>query len=279
MPAGSHWTLRYDATVDGRIQARDHAHHLRLDEFVQHVDLKRDRHGEITLGVQFYDDRERPYDENLAREVQRYQVVQREPEPERGPPRSIQQLLEDFINTPITRVRVGQAFAAPIRNRLDYVSTARRSMLVLDPPYDFRMHRQLDNARLGDAVHQPLPLSQESLHTALEDIAQISRMFADILQVPQELLQPPVPVEPLSTMADVPKWLKAGVWVKSNSKDSFAQVLEIEDNVMINGPFVRIKHWRSCSVGVPLKLFLSHWVQCEKPTEPLSRYERIIRGI
>jgi hypothetical protein len=279
MPAGAHWTLRYDATIDGRIQARDHAHHLRLDEFVQHVDLTRDRHGEITLGVQFYEDRERPYDENLTKEVQRYQVVPREPEPEPGPPRSIQQLIEDFVNTPITRVRFGQAVAAPIRNRLDYVSTARRSILVLDPPYDFRVHHPLDNALLGDAVHHPLPLSQESLHTALDDPTQVGRLFAERLQVPQQLLQSPVPVDPLPTMADVPTWLKAGVWVKSNSKDSFAQVLEIEDNVMINGPFVCIKHWRSSSVGLPLRLFLTNWTQCEKPAEPLSRYERIIKGI
>ena len=294
MPAGAHWTLRYDATVDGRVQARDHAYRLRRDEFVQQVDLTSVR-GEITLGVRFYDDREHPYDERLAREIQRYQVVPREPEPERGPPRSIQQIVEDFIYSPISRERIGQALAAPLRARLDYTATARRSLLipelprslVVDPPYASGVHRPLDNSVFGDSLMTGLAnleqfnseFSRADLHTALDNIHHMSLAFAGMLQVPQELLAPPVPVEPSVTMADVPSWLKVGVWVRSNSKDLFAQVLEIEDNILIRGPFVRIKHWRSSSAGVPLKLFLNHWVQCEKPPEPLNRYERIIRGI
>jgi len=249
--------------------------------------------GSITIGVLFYEGRERPYDEQLAREINRYQVVPREPDYEPGPPRNIQQLIEDFIRTPIRRERLGQAFAVPLRTRLDYTATARRSMLIpelphvfTDPPYAAEMHRPLDNSVFGDAISTGLAnlerlryLRLNDPHTAIDDVNQMSNLIAAGLQVPQELLSPPVPVEPVTTMADVPSWLRAGVWVRSNSKDLFAQVIETENNVLIQGPFVRIKHWRGASAGMPLRLFLRHWVQGEKPPEPLSRYERIIRGI
>lgn len=278
MPVGAHWTLSYEATVDGRIQARDHAHRLRLDEFVQHVDLTLNR-GAITLGVQFYYDRERPYDERLAREIQWYQVVPREPEPEPTPPRSFDQIINDCINSPISRVRLGQSMAAPLRNRLDYTATARRTFLaeipnvVADPPYSSGIHSPLSNDQYGDSFAQ--------------DLANLQRTIAAGLQVPEELLSGhrrdvsmgcSVRQPKTATLQDVPKWIKPGVWV--TCKDMYATIEEIFDEAVIREPLVKFKLWRRAAVAaLPLGAFLSNWVQCEKPADPTSRYERIIKGI
>lgn len=279
MPSGAHWTLSYNATIDGRILARDHAHRLLLDEFVQHVDLTRDRLGSITLGVQFYDDRGSPYDERLTREVEAYRVLPLDPDSEPNPLRSLDQVIHDSINSPILRREFGHPWANPIRRNIDYVSTARRSILVVDPPYDYGVHQPLDNAQFGDAVRSLAslrPFSREDLLTTEAQVEHMGRMIASGLQVPQELLNPPT--HPTTTMADVPEWLRVGVWVKC--KNLIAVVEEIEDSVLIRGPFVRIKFWRKLNgEGMPLRIFIKNWVQCEKPPDPLSRYERILKGI
>jgi hypothetical protein len=176
----------------------------------------------ITLGVQFYEDRDSTYDEQLARETHSYRVVPREPDPDPRPPRDIHQILEEYINTPPGRVPLGHAFANPIRRGIDYVSTARRSMILMDPPYDYGIHRPLGNNILGGAVSHisaiQTPLDRGAIRTIEDEVTEMGRLIALGLQVPEELLSRPE--IPPSTMADVPDWLRVGVWVKS--KDTFA---------------------------------------------------------
>jgi len=292
MPAGAYWTLRYEPTVDSRIQARVHAQSLRLDEFVQHVNLTNNR-GTITLGVQFYEDREQPYNEQLAREVLGYRVIPREPEPER-PIRSIRQILDEYISTPPGRVRIGHAFAAPIRNRLDYVSSARRTFLVPDlpstpnvvhdPPYSDAMHRPLGNDQIGDALshlthfEQQTPFRHEDLLSVEQEVGHMSNLIARGLQVPEELLSPPPPPPVIPA---IPNWLKPGAWARRD--DQYVEVTRIYELLTPEPPepTVHFKLWRANAPLQTLKLrdFLRFFTHCEKPKEPTSRYERIIKGI
>jgi hypothetical protein len=96
MPAGAHWILRYDSTVDGRIQARVDSDRLRQDEYVKSVRTLITLDS-CTVDVQFDDDRGGPLDRRLFEEVASRQVIETPPEPPRA---TIGDLMTESIRSP-----------------------------------------------------------------------------------------------------------------------------------------------------------------------------------
>ena len=262
MPAGALWTLRYNPNVDGRILARSDAVRLRADEFVQNVAITSTRN-ECLVAVQFRDDQDGPSDYRLRSEIESWLVL---PEPPREEPNapllSRDELISLAIGTPIQRRAVPQ-FSNPIRRNRDYTAVARRTFLVqdlpdsmsyavLNPPYDSSV---MSNDQVGDAVSN--------------NLAEMTRRVAQGLILPTDLVTG-VPQE-------VPGWLKAGVWV--TSKSEYAKVTKVEGTSGV-GVRVSLKLWRVQEVRTfLLGVFLSFWTQCEKPADPPSRYERILRNL
>lgn len=250
MPAGSHWTLRYEPTVDERI--RVDAERLRADEFVRDVTVRGSRTS-CTIEVQFADDREAPYDDRLRHEIEGYRVLPPTPPEPRALPRTREEILNEALSTPIGRRMVAQSWAQPLRRNIDYTSVARRTLLIPDfEPRDIAEVPPLSNSQFGDAVN--------------------AMMYAN-LQVPGSMLTG-VPLEVF------PEWLKLGVWIR-HSKDTFAEVVKLENaGAAVGGAHVFFKLWRIKAPVQSLCLidFRKNWVPCERPIEPLSRYKRILKG-
>ena len=124
MAAGELWILRYENRVDDRIQARVDLSLFRLDEFVHTATLSTNR-TEYILTIQFSDDRDGPHNPALKRvECRRTNLPPREEEEEP---------VREFDGR--VRREWGHSWANPIRTRLDYVATSRRTFLVeLSPP-------------------------------------------------------------------------------------------------------------------------------------------------
>jgi hypothetical protein len=245
MPAGAQWTLRYNPTGDGRIQARVYAQRLRDDEFVQSVTTT-ETNTTCNIEVQFRDDRDAPHDDRLRREVEGYRVLPSVPlDPTQS--RTQYDLLRGIINAPIRR-EFAQSFSEPIRRNIDYTAVARRTFLTPD----FEPSDILEN-----------PLSNDQFVDAVD-----AMMYAN-LRVPENMLTG-VPQE-------VPAWLKVGIWVTSKSK--YAEVTNIDGSSVV-GFRVSLKMWRvQESRTILLSVLLSYWTKCDKPVDPPSRYERILRGL
>lgn len=266
MPTGAHWTLRYDPTVDERIQARVDANLLRRDEFVQSVRVHVTRTS-CTLEVQFYDDRDRPYDSQL----QRLEWRQPLPPPEAIPQRTQDEILAEYLSHPVQRRGISVPWN-PIRRNLDYTAVARRTFLVeyipetlpagVDPPYV-----PGGAAQLGSEVHN-----------YIEEISQ--------LMVPNDLFRE-TRIRALGTPEDlvtdvplgIPDWVTVGAWVQQvRLRSNYASIVEIK-GAGTSEVFVVTRGWKDSSDHQQrLKRFLNYWTPCEKPVEPLSRYERIRRS-
>ena len=101
------------------------------------------------------------------------------------------------------------------------------------------------------------------------------------LQGPQGV-QGPIGWQGVSNPQDniqVPEWLKPGVWAKS--KDSYIEVISVHIEPVLWGPTVKFKFWRrgDSTQSLVLRKFLATFTQCEKPADPTSRYDRIMKGI
>jgi hypothetical protein len=272
MPAGAHWTLRYEPTVDDRVQARVDTQRLRQDEFVLSVErvpgVFRDP---IFLEVQFGEDRDGPNDPRLTDEIGDHRRVQ-PPAPPPVPPdpertrRSFRDILSDLISNPWSRSRVSQSMAAPIRSRLDYVSSGRRTLLVSD-------FGPLDQGQVGDALSAGLIGYQGPINSfgiqGLQGVQGVQGALGYQGAV-QGFIR---------TRIEAPEWLKPGVWARRGS--DYIKVDEVCDAQYLWEPAVRFKFWRVSTPPQTMKLssFLESFIQCEKPEEPTSRYERIIKGI
>jgi len=162
MPPGPLWTLRYEDTVDDRIQARVDRNLFEQDESVLSTTLRLDPIDSADpryywLRVQMVDDREGPDSENL------YTLyAQRRPFTERplvgfqpfGPPGQPNQngdvfspelrdsIISQFINSSEGRQQLAATLTAPLRARMDYQSISRRTFLIdqlpdgANPTYD-----------------------------------------------------------------------------------------------------------------------------------------------
>lgn len=258
MPSGALWTLRYNPTVDGRILARSDVARLRADEFVQNVAITSTRDSCVVV-VQFRDDQDGPYDDQIRREIRNWLEVPSEPQEALGNPGRAE--LNSFaIGTPIRRREVVPSRANPLRRGLDYVSTARQTLLledlprvVTDPPY---ASPTIDQENVTSSI----------LRGNIERIVRLAEERGLICRI-DELVE-----------GTPNSWLKPGVWVQY--KNSFAEVTQVEWLVPSSGIRVFFKLWgvQVPVQSLPLVDFLKTWAQCEKPVEPLSRYQRILKG-
>jgi hypothetical protein len=279
MPAGAHWTLRYEPTVDDRVQARVDTLRLRQDEFVLSVErVPGEFRDPIFLEVQFGEDREGPNDPRITGEIRDHRRVQppAPPDPERTL-RSFREILEDLIRSPWSRSRVSQSMAAPIRSRLDYVSSGRRTLLVTDAG-------PLDQGQFGDALSAGLIGYQGSIGSF--GIQGPQGVQGGLGQGNQGLggVQGAIGSQGVAqgftrTRIEAPEWLKPGVWARRGS--DYIKVDEVCNAQYLWEPAVRFKFWRMSTPPQTMKLssFLESFTQCEKPLDPTSRYERIIKGI
>lgn len=256
MPVGALWTLRYNPTVDGRILARSDAERLRADEFVQNVaiDIARDS---CTVVVQFRENQTGPFDDQLRREIEHW--ISQPPEPQETtdhPTLDRDELISRAIGTPIQRRELRSNWAQPLRRNIDYSSAARRTFLVED---------------LSTGVTDPLGQGNVGSTSLEESISQVLGL-ANALGISSKVRNP---------LADgVPPWLKIGVWVQ-HATMAIAEVVNIEPvGPTIEGTQIFFKLWRIKAPVQSLRLvdFLGSWVQCEKPVEPTTRYERICKS-
>jgi hypothetical protein len=295
MPAGAHWTLRYEPTINDRIQSRVDAERLRHDEFVLSVEVVRSEYREpIFLEVQFGEDRDGPYDPSITREIGDNRQVSptAPPEPER-PGRSLREIIEELVATPLGRIRIGRTMAAPIRSRLDYVSQARHTLLAPEIPNEpaySDVPRPLDQGRVGDALAHLAAIGNQGAHE--------QRWYGPVGQQGSVGYQGLTGVQgaigyqgtpgwqgnqgPRLRKEDIPEWLKPGVWAKNKlGNDIYVEVESIDSDLVLWEPTIRLKFWRVCTPpqNIGLRSFLQSFTQCEKPADPTSRYERIIKGV
>jgi hypothetical protein len=133
---GPHWELYYENDVDGRIEARTHRHQFILDPNVRSALTTVDEERNYVLHVQFRDGTMGPRDVELLslREAHR-----REPEYPpwlEEPPRETlsdeeyqQRVISRYLDGS-HRAQLAASMIAPLRERRDYTSIARRAFLV-----------------------------------------------------------------------------------------------------------------------------------------------------
>lgn len=284
MPAGAHWTLRYEPTVDDRIQCCVDTQRLRQDEFVLSVERVHRRYRDpILLEIQFGEDRDGPYDSRITSEIGdcRRVLPPSPPEPEQ-PRRGFREILSDFIRSPRSRSELSQAMAAPLRARLDYTSSARRTLITELPgiEHTYSEVTPLDQGQIGSTVQQ-----------GIAHLSALGRQIGFQGAVGVQGYQGAVGVQgPIGWQGsqgtrlrkeDIPEWLKPGVWAKRGNFDIYVEVESIDSNLALWEPTIRLKFWRSNTTpqNTGLRDFIRDFAQCEKPTDPPSRYKRIIKGI
>lgn len=266
MPPGPLWTLRYENTVDDRIQARVDRALFERDEFVLRATVLRDppdpNPGSTNpryywVEVQMADDREGPESSALhrlydlrqpftERSVVGFQGLLDHPYiPNRNgdllSPEARQEIISQFINSTEGRSRLAASMAAPLRARRDYTSVARRTFLV----------EQLPDGALPVYDRDLDPGAMATLRSGL---------LSDVSMGATTSTEPWVR----------PEWLKLEQWVTRNGE--VAKIVKVE---MLN---IEFQVWRSFNPPRRqiITSFAREWAPCDEPKEPESRFSRIL---
>jgi len=266
MPPGPLWTLRYENTVDDRIQARVDRARFEQDEFVLsttlildppdpnpgstnpryyrlNVRMANDREGPEAYALHDLYERRRPFTE---RTVVGFQNLLGPPDtPNRNgdmlSPEARESIISQFINSSEGRSRLAASMIAPLRARIDYSSVARRTFLV----------DQIPEGALPVYDRDPDPGAMATLRSGL---------------IPEVSMGCSTSTEPWVR----PEWLKLDQWVTRNGE--FARIIKVE---MLN---VEFQVWRSFDPPRRqiITSFAREWAPCDEPKEPESRFSRIL---
>lgn len=245
MPAGAFWRLQYDDDLDHRIQARADRQRFAQDRNVLTA-FTRYYEGAFLLEVQLIDDAETTFDSRLHELYNRQQYVQR--------------------SRPETR-------SFPLGNWPR--GTPDSNGVTMDPQFRERLigeyiQTSAGRQRLAQAMVAPL--------RARLDYSSVARRTFLVDELPPGAF--PIYDKDMVSDFSPPDWVDAGTWVKNG--DSYAIIVATEPKNTERPPFssamVDYQVWRD--YGPPKRLdaetFCKHWLPSEIPSEPRTRFERVL---
>ncbi len=276
------WLLRFPE-LDDRINARADLQALRRDEYVREVRWEQDPATHIVeVHVEFHESYDAPRDQELRRRLGPYIVLHEAPldlEPIPRVPRNQtmvegfrlnygldhpptldnetrQRIIERYLASTSGREQLARAMVAPIRQRMDYQSIARRTFLV----------EQMPEGALPVYGRDP---NVPEMVTPGHD--------TDYLALPGHL--PLHATKHYVKPEELPPWVAVGCWVR-DLKGRTGMVVNhyrTEDRGRREHTHIIIGIWRTQdSVDLCAHHVVVGWEPCRQPPEPLSVWERIL---
>jgi hypothetical protein len=247
MPAGAFWRLQYDDDLDHRIQARADRQRFAQDRNVITA-FTRYYEGSFLLEVQLVDDAESTFDNRLQELYNQQQYVQRSRS-------ESSRVVTEFGSLPGT---------TPDSNRV-----------VMDPQVRERIIGEYIQSSAG---RQLLAQAMVAPIRRRLDYTSVARRTFLIDELPPGAF--PIYDKDMVSDFSPPDWVDAGTWVKNG--DSYAIIVATEPKNTERPPFssamVDYQVWRD--YGPPKRLdaetFCKHWLPSEIPSEPRTRFERIL---